>query len=180
MAETEIKREPTTRRVVGVLSAIYYRQIEDPLTGKTIRGPVVAQHGEEIDLVGSEERRLEANGALLPEGAKSEDAQRHHDARLDAYRAERGDQEALARHRQRLTAAAESGGGDIVDVDAPVEGSVGELAAYLRDAKPSVDDTVALADGDPEKARKVLEAENTATGGSPRAGVKSGLDKIIG
>jgi hypothetical protein len=162
-----------------VLSAIYYRQQEDPISGKTVRGPVVANWGEEIELVPSEERRLEENEALLPAGSKPEDAQAHHERRIDAYRAERGDQEALQRHYARLEQAREEGGGDIVDVSIDSDTSVAELAAQLRERKPSAEDTVNLAEGDPGKAERVLEAERSATGGSPRPGVERGLRKII-
>jgi hypothetical protein len=178
MTETEIKREPTTKRVVGVLSAIYFRQTDDLVTGKPIRGPIVAQHGEEIELVASEERRLDQNRALLPKGSKPEDANRYHEERLDAYRAQRGDQEARIRHEQRISQARDSG--SVVNVDANVEGApVSDLAEWIRSEKPNADDTVALAEDDPRKAEKVLEAETVATGGQPRQTVAQRLQKII-
>lgn len=179
MAEaTEVKHEKTTKRVVGVLSAIYWRQGDDPVTGKPTRGPVVARHGEEIDLTASEVRRLEANGALLPKGSKPEDAVAQHEARLDAYRAQRGDQEALGRHQTRL-ASASTGDGDIVNVEAPVDGSITDLSEWIKSSQPTVDDTVALAENDPEKAQRVLDAEVAATGGEPRKGVQEQLEKIV-
>lgn len=177
MAETEVKHEQTTKRVVGVLSAIYWRQGSDPVSGKAVRGPVVAQHGEEIDLTADEEKRLDSIGALLPEGSTPEDAIRVQEARLDAYRAERGDQEALQRHQQRVAESRSKG--DVVDVDAPVDGSVSDLTAWIKDSKPNADDTVALAEGDPERAQRVLDAETAATGGKPRKTVQEQLEKII-
>lgn len=176
MAETEVKHEPTSTRVVGVLSAIYWRQDFDPATGKPIRGPVVARHGEEIKLTPGEARRLEALGAILKEGSKPEDAMKQHEARLDAYRALRGDQEALQRHQQRLAEARP----DVVNVDADVEGSpVTALAEHIKATSPNAEDTVALAEGDPRRAEKVLEAETIATGGAPRSTVAQRLQKII-
>jgi len=59
------------------------------------------------------------------------------------------------------------------------ESSVDELAAYIEDNKPNVDETIALAGNDPAEAQKVLDAETQATGGVPRAGVEKGLTAII-
>jgi hypothetical protein len=42
-----------------------------------------------------------------------------------------------------------------------------------------VAETVALAEGDPDRARYVLEAEKAATGQDPRKGVAEPLQKII-
>jgi hypothetical protein len=77
---------------------------------------------------------------------------------------------------------------------APVEGEVAQLEAgsasdemgvhelteYIEQNHPNVDDTIALAKGDPEAAARVLEAEGIATGGDPRSGVTKGLTAIIG
>lgn len=179
MSETKEKQKTTTR-VVGVLSAIYFRQDENPITGEPTAGPVVARFGDEIELTAAEEKRLERNGALLPKGAKPEDADRHHEARVDAYRAERGDGEALQRHTQRVAEFRDAGKGDIVDVSFDVDSaSVSQLAGQIKEQKPNADDTVALAQGDRRLAEKVLEAERLATGGNPRQGVEQQLQKII-
>jgi len=66
-----------------------------------------------------------------------------------------------------------------VEAEEPGEMSVDELAAYIEEHKPNVDQTVALADNDPEQAQKVLDAETQATGGVPRSGVEKGLEAII-
>lgn len=60
------------------------------------------------------------------------------------------------------------------------EWGVPELVQYIETNKPNVDDTVALAQGDPEAAKRVLEAETEATDGDPRAGVTKGLAAVIG
>jgi len=60
------------------------------------------------------------------------------------------------------------------------EMGVHELAQHIETNHPNVDETVALAKGDPEAAKRVLEAEGIATGGDPRAGVSKGLAAIIG
>jgi hypothetical protein len=54
-----------------------------------------------------------------------------------------------------------------------------ELVAYLKENKPTVVATVALAENDPEQAEALMEAEEIASGGQPRAGVMSGLQKIL-
>lgn len=66
-------------------------------------------------------------------------------------------------------------------VEAPpgTDTSVVETAEWIKSSKPTVDETVAEAEGDPEKAKQVLEAENVATGGQPRRGVVDGLTNII-
>jgi hypothetical protein len=60
------------------------------------------------------------------------------------------------------------------------EWGVPELVQYIETNKPNVDDTIALAQGDPEAAKRVLEAEDEATGGDPRSGVTKGLTAVIG
>lgn len=171
-------KQKTSSRVVKVLSAIYFEPSKDALGAETTKVRT-ATRGQEINLTAEEEARLDAAGALLPAGSSSRDAQARADALIDAYRAERGDPEALQRHVAR--AAAARTGGDIVNVDSiDVDGAtVGELSAWIKESKPNVDDTVALAEGDPDRAQKVLDAETTATGGSPRAGVQSKLEKLI-
>jgi hypothetical protein len=174
MATTETKG---SSRVVGVLSAIYFSPGKDVL-GQDVQRVKTALRGEETELSPAEESRLEENGALLPKGSKPEDAAKAAEARLDAYRAQRGDQEALARHHERL-AASKPGDGEIVNVEAPVDGNVGELTGWIKQSKPNVDDTVALAEGDPERAQRVLDAETAATGGSPRKSVQEQLEKVV-
>jgi hypothetical protein len=55
-----------------------------------------------------------------------------------------------------------------------------ELGDYIRQHNLNVTNTVAIAGSDPELAVRVLEAEEIATDGDPRAGVVSGLQKIVG
>jgi hypothetical protein len=54
-----------------------------------------------------------------------------------------------------------------------------EISEYIHATKPNVDETVAIAGNDPELAKRVLEAENIATGNDPRTGVEKGLLAII-
>jgi hypothetical protein len=79
--------------------------------------------------------------------------------------------------------APEGGGvGGVVRADAPdvASSSVAELSAWISEESPNGSDTVALAEGDPELAAKVLEAERAATGGDPRKGVERKLTALAG
>jgi hypothetical protein len=83
----------------------------------------------------------------------------------------------------------EAGGNPDAPAGATGEGSVSdmgeyELAEYIKGANPSgkqlnVDETVSLASGDKDLAHRLLQAENIATDGDPRAGVEKGLTAII-
>ena len=66
--------------------------------------------------------------------------------------------------------------GDTIEV---ATASPAELAEWIEEDEPTVDETVEAADGDPNVARRLLEAEHLATGGEPRKDVVDGLNKII-
>lgn len=57
--------------------------------------------------------------------------------------------------------------------------SVDDLAAVIKDNNLNAQQTVILAYGDPERAKKVLDAENIATGGAPRDTVVAGLNAVV-
>lgn len=151
------------KRIIAAISAVYGDENERMQS---------AVQGQEVDLTPEQEKLLDEQRALVPEGHES--FQAFSDLKFDAYRAGRGDVEAAGR-------LAEARSGGIVNLSAPLgpTTSAADLAAYLRDEKPSAADTVALADGDPEKAVKVLDAERSATGGKPRAAVEKPLTALI-
>jgi hypothetical protein len=62
----------------------------------------------------------------------------------------------------------------------PRTASVEDLERWIREEKPTVNDVVQASDGDPEVARKLLEAETQAQDGEPRKGVVDGLSVVIG
>jgi hypothetical protein len=64
--------------------------------------------------------------------------------------------------------------------DAPdaAQADVGELSRYIDSESLNAAQTVALAEGDPELAAKVLEAERAAQGGDARATVERPLSKL--
>lgn len=57
--------------------------------------------------------------------------------------------------------------------------TVDELADWIRTERPTVNDVVQASDGDPEVAKKLLEAESQSHNGEPRRGVLEGLTAVI-
>lgn len=62
----------------------------------------------------------------------------------------------------------------------PQDATVEELRAWIENEKPNVNTVVQASGGDPETARKLLEAESLAHNGEPRKGVFDGLSAVIG
>lgn len=58
--------------------------------------------------------------------------------------------------------------------------TVAELSEWLTTEEPNVTETVEAMDNDPEVAARMLEAEESATGGEVRKGVETAAKKIIG
>lgn len=57
--------------------------------------------------------------------------------------------------------------------------SVEELADWIREERPVANDVVRASEGDPELAKKLLEAESQAKDGQPRKSVLEGLTAVI-
>ena len=53
------------------------------------------------------------------------------------------------------------------------------LVGWLKSERPTVDEVVAAADDDPDKAEALLAAEQEASGGQPRKGVVNGLEALM-
>jgi len=60
------------------------------------------------------------------------------------------------------------------------EMSAEELATWIKEDEPTVNDLLELAGDDPSQAQKILEAENIATSNDPRKSLVAGLTKVIG
>lgn len=58
--------------------------------------------------------------------------------------------------------------------------SVDDLARWIEQEGPNVNETVQASGGEAELAQKLLEAETQATDGEPRQGVVDGLSTVIG
>lgn len=55
-----------------------------------------------------------------------------------------------------------------------------QLVEWISNDHPNVQTVVDAAEGDPENARRLLDAEDAATGGDSRKGVIDGLTAVIG
>ena len=53
-----------------------------------------------------------------------------------------------------------------------------QLVNWIKAAKPNANEVIAAAQGDPDKAAALMDAESEATGGQPRKTVMDGLSKI--
>jgi hypothetical protein len=218
----------TSKRRVRYLSAVYFSvEVDptDPLGERLVSVVRTGGHDEEIELTAAEEKRLDGLGALYEPGVSEGETREQDQAKLDAYRAARGDRTAVEATMKRALASGpeqitplpqehvspppggnppvgtftlgDRGAGDvqpdgstasvvkppaggIVRADAPdvAVASPAEIAAWITEAKPNAADTVALAEGDPAQAAKVLEAEHIATGGDPRGSVAKPLGQI--
>lgn len=65
---------------------------------------------------------------------------------------------------------------ELIDVSTA---SVEELADWIRTEKPVANDVVRASNGDPDIARKLLEAESVAKNGEPRKAVLEGLSAVV-
>lgn len=131
--------------------------------------PLILHRGDEVPDWAIEQ--LEEKGALVPEGLSLSE---HLEINLDAYRAPRGD--SIAAQKLAEAAALGRAADGIADLGPGASGTLAERIGMGL----TVDQTIALAEDDPEKAKQVLEAEREASGGEPRKGVEDGLSKIIG
>jgi hypothetical protein len=65
------------------------------------------------------------------------------------------------------------------EVDSVSEMSDDELVTWIKEDKPTAHEVVEAAEGDPDLARRLLDAEDEASGGDSRKTVISGLTAII-
>lgn len=66
------------------------------------------------------------------------------------------------------------------DEDATIETmTVEQLAEWLKNAKPTVDQVLDEVNEDPALAARMLEAENLATGQDPRTTLETALEEIV-
>jgi len=107
----------------------------------------VAKRGDEIQLSAKEARRGDSLGAFWKED----------------------EEEAL---QEALAASGEEGG----SFD-PAEAGEDELVAWIETENPTVSDMLEAAGGDPDVARRLLEAEQAT--GDPRKGAVEGLGAVI-
>lgn len=165
--------------------ANYYAETVGPDGEKRVGLKRKTRGGVIDDFAPGEEARLDALGSLLPKGGEMEPE------RLEA---------ALARAISPTDVPADDfghppnvaapglgqeprgdflAGANLPRTDAPDVSDTAALSQFILEQKLNAADTVALADGDPEKATFVLEAEKAAHGQDPRATVEKPLQKLI-
>lgn len=138
-----------------------------------------ASKGQTVDLSDEEIARIEeqqAGGAfaLVPEGFEDFDA--FHEYLQAVYRGQRGDGAAAS----RAESIAVSRKGGIVNFSEESSAATGYASAIENGGDAlNVDETIALAQGDPAKAADVLNAEREVSGGKPRKSVVDALTKLI-
>jgi hypothetical protein len=133
----------------------YYRQVGTKThkqTGEEIPDLAVrfARHGEVIDVSDDDLERGEAQGAFEDEAVEEE-------------------------------ASAESEESDDNEViEEEVSWRHDDLVVWIRDDQPTAREVVSAAGKDPENAKKLMAAEEEASGGQPRKSVMDPLRKIAG
>lgn len=137
-----------------------------------------AMRGDIVRLTEAEEERLDELGVLAPAGMTLEQAEEHENHKVDVFRGKRGDQEAFARALAHAQAAQPRPVDEIVNLE-DQEATTGDLVEWLRSAQPTADQVLQRVGDDPVMAAKMLEAEQTATDGSPRQNVEKALGKVI-
>jgi hypothetical protein len=141
-------------RIVRALRFLYVVAVQDP-TGTTVLEPREAVAGEEVSLeqIGlSAQMKGESSHAFYTDD-----------------------------EREALEAGSDPDAEAGSDADGSDVGALGEyeLAEHIKTNNLTVNETIALANGDPDMAHRVLQAENIATDGEPRKGVEQGLTSII-
>lgn len=138
------------------------------VAGNPVRLVRHASFGEEVEIPDDQIARGEELGAFFSD----EDAEA---IRAGTYS---GPVAHLLPGQRRIPQAAE---GDVIalgDLDV-ANADAAEIAAYIQEHKLTVGDTVALAGDDKDLAEKILDAEEIATQGSPRAGVEKGIEAVM-
>jgi hypothetical protein len=133
-----------------------------------------ARQGETVDIPRDEDL---ARGDELHAFVTEEDEA----AAKEAAEAEADEMEAM--RQSQLEAQTPPGtdaeGEEVEEVSSVSEMSDEELVAWIKEDKPTAHEVVDAAEGDPDLARRLLDAEDEATGGDSRKSVISGLTAII-
>lgn len=135
---------------IKIMAFPYYVEVVDPVTEKTLRGERMAYRDEVVELSDVDLERALRFDAIY----------------LDEY----GDP--VIEVAERVTEPEDP------SFD-PLEADADELAEWIQTTSPTIEQILGLVGDDPEKAERFLEAEETATGESPRVTLKDALEKII-
>jgi hypothetical protein len=166
-------------RTIRHLGFWYMVELEDRFhPGKTYWIERTAQQGETVDIPREEDiARGEEHHAFVTEEDEA--------AAKEAADAEAA--EIAAAQQSQLEAQGTPAADTETDTDTEEVEEVSsisdmtdeELVAWIKEDKPTAHEVVDAAEGDPELARRLLDAEDTATGGDSRKSVISGLTAII-
>jgi hypothetical protein len=133
-----------------------------------------AKQGDTVDIPREEDiaRGEEVHAFLTDEDIEAAEA---------AAEAEADEMEAI--RQSQLEAQTPPGtdaeGEEVEEVSSVSEMSDEELVAWIKEDKPTAHEVVDAAEGDPDLARRLLDAEDEASGGDSRKSVISGLTAII-
>jgi hypothetical protein len=148
-------------RTVKHLGFWYMVEIEDRFhPGRTYWVERTARQGETIDIPREEDvtRGDEIHAFVTEEDLKKQEA------------------EAKAEQSPILSDGTDTG---TEEVDSVSVMSDDELVTWIKEDKPTAHEVVDAAEGDPNLARRLLDAEDAATDGDSRKSVISGLTAII-
>jgi hypothetical protein len=158
-------------RTIRHLGFWYMVELEDRFhPGKKVWIERSARQGETVDIPREEDI---ARGEELHAFVTEED-----EAAAKAA-AEAEAEEAEEMRQSQLEAQSPVTTPDTEEVDSVSEMSDDELVAWIKEDKPTAHEVVDAAEGDPDLARRLLDAEDRATGGDSRKSVISGLTAII-
>ncbi len=164
------------------MSKLYFRMLSGSVRMKT-GSPKLLKRGMVVPdgLADGELQRLKDRGAVVTEAAWNAGEKQPHHLR-PPHRGQMVDPRAAGAAQAKATEAA-TDAGTLPDPDAPMP-PLGELDdAALRalwDSKPPlVSDLVEAVGDDAELAMRVMEAEETASGGQPRKTLMAQLNEVI-
>lgn len=145
--------ESTHEVTITIRAFPYYEDDIDLVSGRPVRKELIARRGETVKLNDVDYRRFQKFSAGVdggPENVSSDSSEEAPGAKFDP-------------NSQTLS-----------------EATVPDIAAWLKEDRPTIDAVLEEVNNDPEQARKVLEAENLATGQQPRKGLVDKLEEITG
>lgn len=172
------------RRQVRGVFANYYGLRKAP-DGETRRTLCHAERGQTIeDPAPGEVERLDRLGALMPKGGEVapeevEDAIARAISPTHPVVEEFGHPPNVASPGAGVAPRQGTIEDGLPRTDAPDVADTAALSQFILEQKLNAADTVALAEGDPDRAVFVLEAEKAAHGQDPRATVEKPLNKLI-
>jgi hypothetical protein len=145
--------EATHEVTVTIRAFPYYTDTTDLVTGRPVRQENIARRGDTLKLNDVDYARFQKFSAGVDGGPENV---------------------------SRATETVPSTGKFDPNSQTLSEATVPDIAEWIKDEHPTVDEVVEEVNNDPDSARKVLEAENLATGQQPRSTLVERLEDIAG